>query len=147
MATILSMRCKGMTMSRSAAALLPWLYLVVSFLIFLAVFPLTAAQVMRTFDRYLGAHFFDTQAGGSAVLWMHFFWIFGHPEVYGSGAARLRFCQRDYSGLLPQSDVRIYGHGVGERGDRLHQPQCLGAPYVYGWTLAPRGISSSRFRR
>jgi cytochrome c oxidase subunit 1 len=33
-------------------------------------------------DRYLGAHFFDTQAGGSAVIWMHFFWIFGHPEVY-----------------------------------------------------------------
>jgi cytochrome c oxidase subunit I len=27
-------------------------------------------------------HFFDTQAGGSAVIWMHFFWIFGHPEVY-----------------------------------------------------------------
>jgi cytochrome c oxidase subunit I len=79
-ATILSMRCKGMTMSR--LPLLPWLYLVVSFLIFLAVSPLTAAQVMLTFDRYLGAHFFDTQAGGSAVLWMHFFWIFGHPEVY-----------------------------------------------------------------
>jgi cytochrome c oxidase subunit 1 len=37
---------------------------------------------MLTLDRYLGAHFFDTQAGGSAVLWMHFFWIFGHPEVY-----------------------------------------------------------------
>jgi cytochrome c oxidase subunit I len=33
-------------------------------------------------DRYLGGHFFDTQAGGSAVVWMHFFWIFGHPEVY-----------------------------------------------------------------
>ena len=37
---------------------------------------------MLLLDRYLGAHFFDTQAGGSAVLWMHFFWIFGHPEVY-----------------------------------------------------------------
>jgi cytochrome c oxidase subunit 1 len=37
---------------------------------------------MLIIDRYLGAHFFDTQAGGSAVLWMHFFWIFGHPEVY-----------------------------------------------------------------
>ena len=37
---------------------------------------------MLSVDRYLGGHFFDTQAGGSAVLWMHFFWIFGHPEVY-----------------------------------------------------------------
>ncbi len=79
-ATILCLRCKGMTMSR--LPLLPWLYLVVSGLIFVAVSPLTAAQIMLTLDRYLGAHFFDTQAGGSAVLWMHFFWIFGHPEVY-----------------------------------------------------------------
>jgi cytochrome c oxidase subunit 1 len=37
---------------------------------------------MLTIDRYLGGHFFDTQAGGSAVVWAHFFWIFGHPEVY-----------------------------------------------------------------
>ena len=37
---------------------------------------------MLLIDRYLGGHFFDTQAGGSAVIWMHFFWIFGHPEVY-----------------------------------------------------------------
>jgi cytochrome c oxidase subunit 1 len=79
-ATILCMRCKGMTMSR--LPLLPWLYLVVSFLVFVAVSPLTAAQIMITLDRYLGSHFFDTQAGGSAILWFHFFWIFGHPEVY-----------------------------------------------------------------
>jgi cytochrome c oxidase subunit 1 len=37
---------------------------------------------MLLVDRYLGGHFFDTQAGGSAVMWMHFFWVFGHPEVY-----------------------------------------------------------------
>src|SRR5580704_5154592 len=37
---------------------------------------------MLLVDRYLGGHFFDTQAGGSAVIWMHLFWIFGHPEVY-----------------------------------------------------------------
>jgi cytochrome c oxidase subunit 1 len=79
-ATTISMRCKGMTMMR--LPLLVWLYLVVAFLIFVAVSPLTAAQIMLTLDRYLGSHFFDTQAGGSAVLWMHFFWIFGHPEVY-----------------------------------------------------------------
>jgi cytochrome c oxidase subunit I len=78
--TIICMRCKGMKMSRMP--LLVWLYLVMAGLVFVAVSPLTAAQIMLTLDRYLGAHFFDTQAGGSAVLWMHFFWIFGHPEVY-----------------------------------------------------------------
>ena len=79
-ATIISMRCPGMKLSRMP--LLPWLYLVLSNMVFITVSPLTAAQIMLMFDRYLGSHFFDTQAGGSAVLWIHFFWIFGHPEVY-----------------------------------------------------------------
>jgi cytochrome c oxidase subunit 1 len=51
-------------------------------MVLLAISPLSAAQIMLLVDRYLGGHFFDTQAGGSATLWMHFFWIFGHPEVY-----------------------------------------------------------------
>src|SRR6266849_1712664 len=78
--TILCLRCPGMSLMKMP--LLPWLYLVVSGMVLLAVSPLTAAQIMLLLDRFLGAHFFDTQAGGSAVLWMHFFWIFGHPEVY-----------------------------------------------------------------
>ena len=78
--TTLSMRCRGMKLMRMP--LLVWLYLVTSFLTLVAIGPLTAAQIMLCLDRYLGAHFFDAQAGGSAVLWMHFFWIFGHPEVY-----------------------------------------------------------------
>src|SRR5262249_14383683 len=32
--------------------------------------------------RYLCLPFFNTKAGWSAVLCIHFFWIFGHPEVY-----------------------------------------------------------------
>ena len=79
-ATTLTMRCKGMTLSKMP--LLVWLMLIVSLMILVALPPLTAAQVMLLFDRYLGAHFFDTQAGGDAVLWQHFFWFFGHPEVY-----------------------------------------------------------------
>ena len=78
--TITSMRCKGMTMGR--LPLLAWIYLVVSWMVFIAIGPLTAAQIMLLLDRTVGSHFFDAQAGGSAVLWMHFFWIFGHPEVY-----------------------------------------------------------------
>ena len=79
-ATTICMRCPGMKLNRMP--LLVWLYLVTSMMVFVAVSPLTAAQIMLLLDRYLGSHFFDTQAGGSAVLWMHFFWIFGHPEVY-----------------------------------------------------------------
>ena len=79
-ATILCMRCPGMTLAKMP--LFAWLNLIMAGLVILAVSPLTAAQVMLLIDRYLGGHFFDTQAGGSAVIWMHFFWIFGHPEVY-----------------------------------------------------------------
>src|SRR6266481_6460699 len=79
-ATILSMRCPGMTLSRMP--LLAWLNLVKAGLVLISITPLSAAQLMLLVDRYLGGHFFDTQAGGSAAIWMHFFWIFGHPEVY-----------------------------------------------------------------
>src|SRR6202040_2605478 len=79
-ATIVSMRCPGMTLSRMP--LFAWMNLVMSGMVLLAISPLSAAQIMLLVDRYLGGHFFDTQAGGSATLWMHFFWIFGHPEVY-----------------------------------------------------------------
>jgi cytochrome c oxidase subunit I len=79
LATILCMRCPGMHLGRMP--LLVWLNLVMSGMVLIAVTPLTAAQLMLLVDRYLGGHFFDTQAGGSATLWMHFFWIFGHPEV------------------------------------------------------------------
>jgi cytochrome c oxidase subunit 1 len=78
--TILCMRCPGMTLGKMP--LLGWMYLVMAGMVILAISPLTAAQLMLAIDRYLGGHFFDAQAGGSAVLWMHFFWIFGHPEVY-----------------------------------------------------------------
>jgi len=79
-ATILSLHCPGMTLGKMP--LLAWLFLVTAGLVLIVISPLTAAQVMLCLDRFMGAHFFDTQAGGSAVLWMHFFWIFGHPEVY-----------------------------------------------------------------
>jgi heme/copper-type cytochrome/quinol oxidase subunit 1 len=53
-----------------------------SFLI-LAAFPcLNAALAMIVLDRQFHAHFFNTASGGSALLWQHLFWLFGHPEVY-----------------------------------------------------------------
>src|SRR6202167_182406 len=62
MTTTICMRCKGMKLSRMP--LFVWLMTVTSFLVFLTISPLTAAQIMLVLDRYLGSHFFDTQAGG-----------------------------------------------------------------------------------
>jgi cytochrome c oxidase subunit 1 len=79
-ATTLAMRCRGMTLGR--LPLYVWMMLVVSGMTVIALPPLSAAQIMLLLDRFLGAHFFDTQGGGSAIMWQHFFWFFGHPEVY-----------------------------------------------------------------
>jgi len=78
--TTICMRCPGMTLTRMP--MFVWVMLIDSWLIIIALPPLTAAQVMLLIDRFLGGNFFNTQAGGSAVLWQHFFLIFGHPEVY-----------------------------------------------------------------
>src|SRR6201998_3180546 len=80
LATVICMRCPGMTLAKMP--LYGWLNFVMAGLVLLAVSPLSAAQIMLLIDRYLGGHFFDPQAGCSAVVWMHFFWVFGHPEVY-----------------------------------------------------------------
>ncbi|HEV2352896.1 MAG TPA: cytochrome c oxidase subunit I [Puia sp.] len=78
--TVLHYRIPGMKMNR--LPLFVWMVFVNSFLL-LAAFPsLNAALALLLLDRQLGAHFFNTVGGGSALLWQHLFWIFGHPEVY-----------------------------------------------------------------
>ena len=79
-ATILGMRTPGMTLRK--IPFFAWTMLWTSVLILFAMPPLTAALAMLLLDRILEAHFFDTQNGGSALLWQHLFWFFGHPEVY-----------------------------------------------------------------
>jgi cytochrome c oxidase subunit 1 len=78
--TILTMRGPGMKLGRMP--IFVWEILTISALTLIILPPLSAAQIMLLLDRFLSAHFFDTQAGASAVMWQHFFWFFGHPEVY-----------------------------------------------------------------
>jgi cytochrome c oxidase subunit I len=84
--TILTMRADGLTIRR--LPLFVWMTLVNSFLILAALPALNASLVMLLVDRLLGGHFFIAQstaavaAGRGAILWQHFFWSFGHPEVY-----------------------------------------------------------------
>ncbi|MEK4030318.1 MULTISPECIES: cytochrome c oxidase subunit I [Bacillaceae] len=78
--TIINMRAPGMTYMRMP--LFTWTTFVASALILFAFPPLTASIFMLTFDRMFGANFFNVAAGGNTIIWEHFFWIFGHPEVY-----------------------------------------------------------------
>lgn len=78
--TIIKMRVKGMTLKR--LPLFVWMGLVNGFLIIAAMPALNAALCMLLLDRLMDAHFFNTATGGSALLWQHLFWMFGHPEVY-----------------------------------------------------------------
>src|SRR5665213_514390 len=78
--TVLHKRIKNMKLNK--LPLFVWMVFVNSFLL-LAAFPsLNAALAMLLMDRQFHAHFFNTANGGSALLWQHLFWIFGHPEVY-----------------------------------------------------------------
>src|ERR1035438_3225760 len=78
--TILTLRAPGLTIRR--LPLFVWMVFVNSFLIILAMPALNASIVMLLIDRVLQAQFFLPAHGGSAVLWQHYFWTFGHPEVY-----------------------------------------------------------------
>jgi cytochrome c oxidase subunit I len=78
--TIVTLRAPGMSIRR--LPLFVWMTLVNAFLIIVALPALNASLVMLLIDRRLGSRFFDASAGGSPILWQHYFWSFGHPEVY-----------------------------------------------------------------
>jgi len=80
MVTVINMRAPGMTFMR--LPMFTWASFIASTLILFAFPALTVGLVLLMFDRLFVANFFDISAGGNSILWQHFFWIFGHPEVY-----------------------------------------------------------------
>jgi cytochrome c oxidase subunit 1 len=78
--TIINMRAPGMTMMRMP--MFVWMSFITQVLLLLAFPVIAVALILLMFDRFFGTHFFVPTGGGDPLLWQHFFWIFGHPEVY-----------------------------------------------------------------
>ncbi|MFN8105021.1 MAG: cytochrome c oxidase subunit I [Acidimicrobiia bacterium] len=79
-ATVLTLRAPGMTMWR--LPIFCWDMVVQSILVLFAFPPIALTMVLLLMDRRLGSVVFDATHGGSAILYQHLFWFFGHPEVY-----------------------------------------------------------------
>src|SRR3990167_3496419 len=78
--TVLKMRCPGMTLMKMPVFV--WTTLC-SMILVILVFPvLTVTLALLFLDRYFGMHFFTTDAGGNAMMYINMIWIWGHPEVY-----------------------------------------------------------------
>jgi cytochrome c oxidase subunit I len=79
--TFMRLRAPGMSINR--VPILVWGTLTASMANLFAIPAVSLAFFLLWMDRNVGTHFFDTSGGGgSALLWQHLFWMFGHPWVY-----------------------------------------------------------------
>lgn len=79
-ATILKMRCPGMTLMRMPVFV--WTALCAMILVVLAFPVLTVTLALLFLDRMFDMHFFSEFAGGNVMMYINMIWIWGHPEVY-----------------------------------------------------------------
>ena len=78
--TILKMRAPGMSLMKMP--MFTWSAFGSMTLVIFAFPILTVTLTLLALDRTLGMHFFTTDGGGNAMMYVNLIWAWGHPEVY-----------------------------------------------------------------
>ncbi len=78
--TAFKMRAPGMAINQ--LPIFVWSIIGMAFMVVFSVPVLTVAAGLLESDRLFGTAFYDPSRGGSALLYQHLFWFWGHPEVY-----------------------------------------------------------------
>lgn len=78
--TIIKMRAPGMTLMKMP--IFAWSVLDAMILVAFAFPILTVTLTLLSLDRLLGMHFFTSELGGNAMMYVNLIWAWGHPEVY-----------------------------------------------------------------
>ena len=78
--TILKKRAAGMTLMKMP--IFAWSVFVAMILVIITFPILTATLTMLSLDRTMGMHFFTSDLGGNAMMYINLIWAWGHPEVY-----------------------------------------------------------------
>jgi cytochrome c oxidase subunit 1 len=133
--TIFKMRAPGMSLSR--LPLFCWSQLITAFMIMLAMPAVMLASSFLISDRLIGTHFYNYAEGGSALLYQHLFWFFGHPEVYiiflpGLGMVSeitQTFCRRSVFGY-PAIVLSLLATGFLSFGLWVHHMFATGLPHM-----------------
>ena len=142
--TIFKSRAPGMSLNRMP--LFCFAFLAASLGLLFALPVLSADTIMLYLDRNVGTHFFDVAHGGSALLWQHLFWFFGHPEVYILIVPAFGIATEIIPAFTQRRDAVVPAGRDRRAARRVHRLRRLGAPHVRDRAPDDRRSSSSRPR-
>jgi len=80
--TIFHYRAKGLSLSTTSCQIYTWGILFTAVMLIYTLPILTGGLIMILTDLHLNTQYYDPSFAGDPVLFQHFFWFFGHPEVY-----------------------------------------------------------------
>ena len=103
--TLSGIRCPGLGLGTQY--LFPWAVYTVLVLLLCMLPVLTGALGTLVSDTAYNTVFMDPAFGGDPVLYQHFFWFFGHPEVYILLVPALGVLNQVVSGI--SGSILVYG--------------------------------------